>query len=192
MPSVFVVSGPSGAGKGTVISLVREALPDVVTSVSATTRAPRPGEADGRHYRFLSTPQFRREIEAGNFLEWVDYGGNLYGTLRADVDAKLAQGYDVILEIELQGARAIRRAMPDATLIFVAPPSATELARRLQGRATDSAAAIARRLEIAKAEIAAEHEFDVVVVNDEARRAAAEIIAVIAQRRDDETRHKGD
>ena len=175
-----------------MISLVREALPDVVTSVSATTRAPRPGEADGRHYRFLSTPQFRREIEAGNFLEWVDYGGNLYGTLRADVDAKLAQGYDVILEIELQGARAIRRAMPDATLIFVAPPSATELARRLQGRATDSAAAIARRLEIAKAEIAAEHEFDVVVVNDEARRAAAEIIAVIAQRRDDETRHKGD
>jgi guanylate kinase len=175
-----------------VISLVREALPDVVTSVSATTRPPRPGEADGRHYRFLSTPEFRREIEAGNFLEWVDYGGNLYGTLRADVDAKLAQGYDVILEIELQGARAIRRAMPDATLIFVAPPSATELARRLQGRATDSAAAIARRLEIAKAEIAAEHEFDVVVVNDEARRAAAEIIAVIAQRRDDGTRHKGD
>ena len=175
-----------------MISLVREALPDVVTSVSATTRAPRPGEADGRHYRFLSTPQFRREIEAGNFLEWVDYGGNLYGTLRADVDAKLAQGYDVILEIELQGARAIRRAMPDATLIFVAPPSATELARRLQGRATDSAAAIARRLEIAKAEIAAEHEFDVVVVNDEARRAAAEVIDVIAQARDGETRHKGD
>ena len=175
-----------------MISLVREALPDLATSVSATTRPARPGEVDGRHYRFLSEAEFRREIEAGDFLEWVDYGGNLYGTLRADVDSKLAQGYDVILEIELQGARAIRRAMPDATLIFVAPPSATELARRLQGRATDSAAAIARRLEIAKAEIAAEHEFDAVVVNDEARRAAAEITAVIAQRRDDETRHKGD
>jgi len=175
-----------------VISLVREGLPDVVTSVSATTRPPRPGEVDGRHYRFLSTAEFRREVEAGNFAEWVDYGGNLYGTLRADVDEKLAQGYDVILEIELQGARAIRQAMPDATLIFVAPPSVAELARRLQGRATDSAAAIARRLEIAKAEIAAEHEFDVVVVNDEAPRAAAEIIDVIAQARDGETRHKGD
>ena len=175
-----------------MISLVREALPNVVTSVSATTRPPRPGEVDGEHYRFLSPDEFRREIAAGEFLEWVDYGGNLYGTLRADVEAKLAQGYDVILEIELQGARAVRRAMPQATLIFVAPPSADELARRLEGRATDSAAAIARRLEIAKAEIAAEHEFDVVVVNDEASRAAAEVIAVVAQGRDADIRRKGD
>jgi guanylate kinase len=162
---------------------VRRALPNVVTSVSATTRAPRPGEQDGRHYRFLSTDEFRRALDAGNFLEWVDYGGNLYGTLRSDVDAKLAAGYDVILEIELQGARAVRRAIPEATLIFVAPPSFGELARRLQGRATDSEAAIARRLEIAKAEIAAEHEFDEVVVNDDAQQAAAEVAAVITRRR---------
>ncbi len=162
---------------------MRQALPNVVTSVSATTRPPRPGEEDGRHYRFLSGDEFRRALEAGNFLEWVDYGGNLYGTLRDDVDAKLAAGYDVILEIELQGARAVRRAIPAATLIFVAPPSFGELARRLQGRATDSAAAIARRLEIAKAEIAAEHEFDEVVVNDNAQRAAAEVAAIITARR---------
>jgi guanylate kinase len=172
--------------------LVRAALPGVVTSVSATTRPPRTGEVDGCHYRFLSTDEFRRAAETGKFLEWVDYGGNLYGTLRSDVDAKLAAGYDVILEIELQGARAIRKAIPAATLVFVAPPSVGELARRLHGRATDSDAAIARRLEIAKAEIAAEHEFDVVVVNDEAHRAAAEVAAVIAGRRSNETRDKGD
>ncbi len=167
-------------------------LPNVVTSVSATTRPPRPGEIDGRHYRFLSAGQFRHAVGEGKFLEWVDYGGNLYGTLRADVDAKLAAGYDVILEIELEGARAIRKGVPKATLIFVAPPSFGELARRLHGRATDSEAAIARRLEIAKAEIAAEHEFDEVVVNDEAQRAATEVAAIIARRRGNETRHEGD
>jgi len=155
-----------------------------VTSVSATTRAPRSGETDGHHYRFLSIGEFRRAVDEGKFLEWVDYGGNLYGTLRSDVDAKLAAGYDVILEIDLEGARAIRKAIPAATLIFVAPPSVGELARRLHGRATDSEAAIA--------EIAAEHEFDEVVVNDEARRAAAEVAAVIVARRSNETRHEGD
>jgi guanylate kinase len=172
--------------------LVRQALPGVVTSVSATTRAPRPGEVDGCHYRFLSSDEFCRAVDEGNFLEWVDYGGNLYGTLRGDVDEKLDAGYDVILEIDLEGARAIRKAMPAATLIFVAPPSVGELARRLHGRATDSDAAIARRLEIAQAEIAAEHEFDEVVVNDDAQRAAAEVAAVIAARRSNETRHEGD
>ncbi len=187
-----MVSGPSGAGKGTVISLARESLPNVVTSVSATTRAPRPGELDGSHYHFLSPADFRRAVAAGDFLEWVDYGGNLYGTPRADVEAKLARGYDVILEIELQGARAIRRSMPAATLIFVAPPSVDELARRLHGRATDTPGAIVRRLEIAKAELAAEHEFDEVIVNDEPERAAAELIAIMARRRTAETRHKGD
>jgi guanylate kinase len=125
-------------------------------------------------------------VSEGKFLEWVDYGGSLYGTLRSDVDEKLEAGYDVILEIELQGARAIRRAIPGATLIFVAPPSLEELTQRLRGRATDTDEAIARRLEIAKAEIAAEHEFDAVVVNDSAERAAAEVAAVI------EARRKGD
>lgn len=161
---------------------MRAALPNVVTSVSATTRTPRPGERDGDHYRFLTRAQFREAVAAGKFLEWVDYGGNLYGTLRSDVEAKLAAGYDVILEIELQGARAIRTAIPQARLIFVAPPSVGELARRLHGRATDSEAAIARRLEIAKAEIAAEHEFDDVVVNADAQQAAAEVAAIIGAR----------
>jgi guanylate kinase len=151
--------------------------------VSATTRPPRPGETDGVQYRFLSRPEFERAVSEGKFLEWVDYGGNLYGTLRRDVDENLAAGYDVILEIELQGARAIRKAIPGATLIFVAPPSMQELTQRLRGRATDSEQAIARRLEIAKAEIAAEHEFDAVVVNDTAERAAAEVAALIAARR---------
>lgn len=151
--------------------------------MSATTRAPRRGEVDGEQYRFLGRAAFERAVADGKFLEWVDYGGNLYGTLRADVDEKLAAGYDVILEIELQGARSVRRAMPDATLIFVAPPSLEELSQRLHGRATDTAQAIAKRLEIAKAELAAEHEFDAVVVNDQAARAAAEVAAIIEKRR---------
>jgi guanylate kinase len=151
--------------------------------VSATTREPRAGEVEGTHYRFLSRAAFERAVGEEKFLEWVDYGGNLYGTLRSDVDAKLGAGYDVILEIELQGARAIRKAVPGATLIFVAPPSMRELTERLRGRATDSDDAIARRLEIAKAEIAAEREFDAVVVNDTAERAAAEVAAVIEARR---------
>jgi len=151
--------------------------------VSATTRAPRPGEVDGRHYQFLSRERFRHAVDEGLFLEWVDYGGNLYGTLRADVEAKLAAGYDVILEIELQGARAIRRAMPTATLVFIAPPSPEILAQRLRDRATDSEAAIETRLEIARTELAAAPEFDAVVVNDDAARAAHEVIELIEQRR---------
>ncbi len=162
---------------------MRKALPGVATSVSATTRAPRPGETDGVHYRFLTVAAFRQAVAEGKFVEWVDYGGNLYGTLRADVEDKLARGYDVILEIELEGARAIRRSMPGAMLIFLAPPSIDELARRLQGRATDSPQAIARRLEIAKGEIAAEHEFDEVIVNDEPERAAADLAAIMARHR---------
>ena len=163
-----------------------------MTSVSATTRPARPGEHDGRQYRFLTRDAFEQAVAEGRFLEWVDYGGNLYGTLRDDVDAKLAAGYDVILEIELQGARAIRRSIPGAALIFVAPPSMDELQQRLRGRATDSSAAIARRLEIAKAEIAAEQEFDVVVVNDQAERAAADVAAFIEGRRKVATPDEGD
>jgi len=171
---------------------VLERLDRLVTSVSATTRAPRPGEHDGRQYRFLTRDEFERAVAQGRFLEWVDYGGNLYGTLRDDVESKLAAGYDVILEIELQGARAIRRSIPGATLIFVAPPSMDELQQRLCSRATDSPEAIARRLEIAKAEIAAEQEFDVVVLNDQAERAAVEVAAFIEGRRKVATPNEGD
>jgi guanylate kinase len=158
----------------------------VVTSVSATTRAARPGEADGREYHFMDEAAFRGAVAAGDFLEWVEYSGNLYGTLRSEVEAKLAAGDDVILEIELIGARAVRAAMPEAITVFIAPPSMAELAERLRGRGTESAEAIARRLNRAEAEVAAAEEFDHVVVNDDAGRAAGEVAAIIeAQRKED-------
>jgi guanylate kinase len=183
---VFVISGPSGAGKGTVIALVRQRLTRVVTSVSATTRAPRPGEVDGREYHFLGEETFRHAVASGDFLEWVEYSGNLYGTLRSEVEAKLTDGDDVILEIELIGARVVRKTMPEAISVFIAPPSMSELAERLRGRGTETAAAIAKRLDRAETEVAAAEEFDHVVVNDEAGRAADEVVAIIAaQRRED-------
>jgi guanylate kinase len=158
----------------------------VVTSVSATTRAPRPGEADGREYHFMDEPAFRAGIGAGDFLEWVEYSGNLYGTLRSDVERKVAAGHDVILEIELIGARAVRSTMPQAISVFIAPPSMSELAERLRGRGTETATAIAKRLHRAETEVAAAEEFDHVVVNDDAGRAADEVVAIIAaQRKDD-------
>jgi guanylate kinase len=148
-------------------------------AVSATTRAPRPGEHDGREYHFLSRDAFAGEVARGAFVEWVEYSGDLYGTLRREVDDKLASGADVLLEIELRGARAVRAAVPDAVLVFIAPPSADELARRLRGRGTETEDAVARRLRIAAAEVAAADEFDHVVVNDDARRAAAELAEII-------------
>jgi guanylate kinase len=157
-----------------------------VTSVSATTRPPRPGEVDGREYHFLDEADFRAAVASGDFLEWVEYSGNLYGTLRSEVEARLAAGDDVILEIELIGARAVRRTMPEAITVFIAPPSMAELAERLRGRGTETAAAIAKRLDRAETEVAAAKEFDHVVVNDDAGRAADEVAAIIeAQRKED-------
>jgi guanylate kinase len=155
----------------------------VVTSVSATTRQPRPGETHGREYYFLSRDAFERGVQAGEFLEWVEYSGELYGTLRSDVATKLAAGDDVILEIELVGARAVRESAPHAVSVFVAPPSMAELAKRLRGRGTETDEAIARRLTRALAEVAAAEEFDHVVVNDDAARAADEVAAIIAHER---------
>ncbi len=174
-----MISGPSGAGKGTVIGLLRARLSGLSLAVSATTRAPRPGEVDGRAYHFLSREAFERDVAEGAFLEWVEYSGDLYGTLRREVVDKLAIGLDVLLEIELRGARAVHEAMPEATLVFIAPPSLDELARRLRGRGTESDEAVARRLAIAAGEIAASGEFDHVVVNDDAERAAAELAEII-------------
>jgi guanylate kinase len=178
-----VISGPSGAGKGTVIASVKEKLDHIVTSVSATTRSPRPGEVDGHDYHFLSQEAFAAAVAAGDFLEWVEYSGNFYGTLRSEIAGANAAGDDVILEIELVGARAVRAALPGATAVFIAPPSMAELSQRLHGRGTETDEAIARRLHIAQQEVAAAGEFDYIVVNDDAERAAAEVTVIIEEER---------
>jgi guanylate kinase len=174
-----VLSGPSGVGKGSVIAVVRRRHPDVWLSVSATTRAPRPGEADGVHYHFVSELEFARMVEAGELLEHASYAGSSYGTPRAPVEQRLAEGVPALLEIELQGARQVRAAMPEAQLVFLAPPSFDELARRLTGRGTEDPERVRRRLDLARIEMAAEDEFDVVVVNDDLESAADRLVALM-------------
>jgi guanylate kinase len=173
---LVVLTGPSGVGKGTVVAEVRRLRPDLWVSVSATTRAPRPGEVDGVAYHFWDADRFARTIEAGGFLEWAEFAGNRYGTPLAEVQARLAAGEPVLLEIELQGARQVRAAAPDALMVFLSPPSFAELEERLRGRGTEDEAAINRRLERARAEMAAACEFDVVVINDDVVRAARELV----------------
>jgi guanylate kinase len=180
MPSrLSVLSGPSGVGKGTVVAAVRKSFPHIWVSVSCTTRAPRPGERDGVEYRFVSREEFMRMVRAGELLEHAEFAGNLYGTPRQPVLDHLAAGTPALLEIELQGARQVRAAMPDAYLVFLAPPSWGELQRRLSGRGTESGAVIRERLDRAQVEMAAEGEFDAVVVNDDVSRAAGELVALI-------------
>ena len=141
MPKVFVITGPSGVGKGTLIRTLRERVPELALSVSATTRAPRPGEEDGVDYHFLSPEEFERRVRAGEFVEHARYSGRRYGTLRSELERRLAAGAPVVLEIELQGARQVRESLPDAVQIFIAPPGAEALRTRLIGRGTDSAGA---------------------------------------------------
>jgi guanylate kinase len=174
-----VLSGPSGVGKGSVIAVVRRRHPDVWLSVSATTRAPRPGEIDGVHYHFVSDAEFARMVEAGELLEHASYAGSSYGTPRAPVEQRLADGVPALLEIELQGARQVRAAMPAAQLVFLAPPSFDELARRLTGRGTEDPERVRRRLDLARIEMAAEDEFDVVVVNEDLEQAADRLVALM-------------
>lgn len=181
MTRLTVLSGPSGVGKGTVVKKVRELYPHVWVSVSCTTRKPRPGEREGREYRFVTREQFRAMAEAGDLLEFAEFAGNLYGTPRAPVEARLAAGEPTLLEIDLQGARQVRAAMPDAHLVFLTPPSWDELERRLIGRGTELNAAVTARLEQAQVELAAADEFDAVVVNDDVDRAAASLVALIEQ-----------
>jgi guanylate kinase len=174
-----VLSGPSGVGKGSVVAEIRRRYPDVWLSVSATTRTPRPGEVDGVQYHFVTRSEFERMVSGGQMLEWAEYAGNLYGTPRGPVEERLAAGRPALLEIELQGARQVRRAMPEANLVFLAPPSREELARRLVGRGTEDEAAIAERLGVAEVEMAAACEFDVVLVNDTVGHAAEELVRLL-------------
>jgi guanylate kinase len=178
-PAVFVVTGPSGVGKGTIIRALRERHPDLGLSVSATTRAPREGETDGEHYHFLTPEEFDRRVAAGEFVEHAAYSGNQYGTLRSELEKNAANG-GVILEIELQGARQVRETMPEAPQIFIAPPTPETLRERLIGRGTDSPEAIERRLQVAEEELAAQHEFEHVVVNDRVDRAVDELDQIIS------------
>jgi guanylate kinase len=172
---VFVITGPSGVGKGTLIERLLDAVPELELSVSATTREPRAGEVDGLDYHFLTPEEFERRVEAADFLEHATYSGNRYGTLREEVERRLAEGRSVALEIEVQGARQVRAAMPEAVLIFIAPPDPTALRERLEGRGTDSPEAIARRLRTAEIELEAQDEFPHVVVNDEVQKSASEL-----------------
>jgi guanylate kinase len=175
------VSGPSGAGKGTLIEGILPRFPHVEVATSATTRPIRPGEVDGRDYRFLTTEEFEARVRAGEFLEHVTYAGNRYGTLRAEVDRIIASGRWPLVEIELAGARAVRAAEPGAVAVFIAPPSLAELKRRLARRGTDDEGAIAERLATSRVELEAMSEFDHVVVNREVGVAVEELARVIAE-----------
>lgn len=168
---LIVVSGPSGAGKSTLIRTALNEVPELAYSVSATTREPRQGEVDGRDYIFLSREKFERWIEEGEFLEWAEYSGNLYGTPEHRVDELLDAGRSVILEIELQGARMVREQRPDATMVFVRAPSLEETRRRLESRATESSGSLESRMNTAVKEVAARDEFDYEVVNGDREQA---------------------
>ena len=166
---LFVVSGPSGAGKDTLVDALRKRLPRLRYSVSSTTREPRPGELEGEHYFFLGREEFERRKAAAGFLEWREYNGNLYGTPRDFVERTLTQGYDLIMKPEVNGALAIKRAFPDAVLIFLAPDRFSNLRTRLLARRTETTEEIARRLEIAHEEFNFVREFDYIVINAESR-----------------------
>ncbi len=179
MAKVFVITGPSGVGKGTLISKLLERVPDLELSVSATTREPRTGEIDGRDYHFLTPEEFDRRIETEDFLEFATYSGNRYGTLRSEVSRRLAEGHSVVLEIEVQGARQVRAAMRESVQVFIAPPDPASLRHRLESRGTDSLEAIDARLEVAEQELAAQGEFAYSVVNDDLDRAAGQLEEIV-------------
>ncbi|MEP9385413.1 guanylate kinase [Nocardioides sp. KR10-350] len=179
-PRLTVLAGPTAVGKGTVAAAIRESHPEIYLSVSATTRRPRPGEVHGVHYWFVSDEEFDRMVADGELLEWaVVHRSARYGTPRGPVEEALAAGRPALLEIDLQGARQVRRTMPDALFVFLAPPTWEELVRRLVGRGTESEAERERRLETARVELAAEPEFDVTIVNREVHQAAEELVALM-------------
>lgn len=182
MANVFVITGPSGVGKGTLIRGLRERLPEVALSVSATTRPPRPGERDGVDYWFLDEDDFQRRAAAGDFVEHAHYSGRRYGTLRAELDRHVASDppRPVVLEIEVQGARQVRQALPEAVQIFIAPPSQDALRARLTGRGTDDDKQIQERLAVAEKELEAKAEFPYVVVNEDVEEAVGQLARIVA------------
>ena len=175
----FIICGPSGVGKGTVVARLLASDPKLYFSVSATTRPPRPGEVDGKHYHFLSREQFQRWIDEDAFLEHAEFVGNLYGTPKLYVDKAMDQGRDVILDIEIQGAEQVHRRRPEAIRIYVAPPSWGELERRPIGRGTEDMEKVRRRLERGKEEFAVARDFDYFVINDTVDRAVEELRAIL-------------
>ncbi len=180
-----MITGPSGVGKGTLIRGLMERLPALELSVSATTRAPRPGERDGVDYHFLSDEEFARRVAAREFVEHADYAGRRYGTLRSELEDRVRVGVPVVLEIEVQGARQVRSAMPEAEQVFIAPPSLQALRTRLIGRGTDDPEEVERRLRVAEQELTAQPEFGHVVVNDRLDEAIDRLTAIV----EDELRH---
>ena len=180
---LLILSGPSGAGKNTVLDAVRERCPELLYSVSATTRPPRPLEQDGRDYLFLSRDEFERRKEAGDFLEWAEFCGHYYGTPLAYVRDSLERGQVVVMDIDIQGARQVKRKMPEAIFVFLLPPTMAELENRLRGRSSDSDAAIKNRLDKALMELRAGIEYDYVIRNDEIDNAATKLQAIITAER---------
>jgi guanylate kinase len=176
---IFVITGPSGVGKGTLIRGLLERIPELELSTSATTRKPRPGERDGVDYHFLTAEQFGERVAAGEFVEHATYSGNLYGTLRSELERRAREGNPVVLEIEVQGARQVREAIPESVAVFIAPPSLDALRVRLVGRGTDSREEVEERLRTAKRELQAQPEFAYVVVNDRLEQATDELEGIV-------------
>ena len=179
---VFVITGPSGVGKGTLIRGLLERIPELELSTSATTRKPRPGEQNGVDYHFLTPEQFAQRVQAGEFVEHATYSGNMYGTLRSELERRAQAGNPVVLEIEVQGARQVRESIPDAVAVFIAPPSLDALRARLVGRGTDGPEEVDERLRTAERELESQPEFGHVVVNDRLEQATDELEGIVRGR----------